>query len=94
MLSLTVFNQNDALTWNSMGLEIVSVSSTDNTVEEGLKEAIRYISKTKLKPTYVANKVFSKYKIDESYMDILKKASLSCKKQRNSVFYASIINQG
>ena len=88
MLSLTVSNQNDALTkyWNRMGLEIVSLFSTDNTVEEGLKEAIRYISKTKLKQTLVANKVLPKYKIGESYMDILKKASLSCKKQRNTVF--------
>ena len=88
MLSLTVSNQNDALTkyWNSMGLEIVSVCRPDHMVEEGLKEAINYISKTKLKQTLVANKVFSKYKIGESYMDILKKTSLSCKKQRNTVF--------
>ena len=88
MLSLAVSNPNDALTkyWNSMGLEIVSVSSTDDTIEEGLKEAITYISKTKLKQTLVANKVFSKYKIGESYMDILKKTSLSCRKQKNTVF--------
>ena len=74
MLSLTVSNQNDALTkyWNSLGLEIVSVCSPDHTVEEGLKEAINYISKTKLKQTLVANKVLSKYKIGESYMDFIK----------------------
>ena len=88
MLSLTVSNQNDALTkyWNSKGLEIVSVTGTDNRAEDGLKEALVYISNTKLKQTIVTNKALSKYKIGESYMDILKKTSLSCKKQKNTVF--------